>query len=204
MRFDSIRLHSDSVSGVSDQLGVIYGFFVGVSDEVTYRSYTLGPTTHRCREMDDNELERLAVEELLGEAKRGKERAETMGTYGWKKRNMTTNKRFLRNTLLGTLSKDSKPTTHVRNKETSARDTSKRHSSDDLHHDQIPKKRSLHAESSNSKMKHETSGTTSSPNGNNTIYQTRGFLPNLKSSEMKREQIWDKSRTSKVKTKEKT
>ena len=33
--------------------------------------------------MDEKELERLAVEELLQEAERGKERYQTMGPRGW-------------------------------------------------------------------------------------------------------------------------
>ncbi|XP_055038370.1 uncharacterized protein [Misgurnus anguillicaudatus] len=50
--------------------------------------------------MDDNELERKAVEELLKEAKRAKVRAETMGPSGWMKCPLgSTNKRFLLNTL---------------------------------------------------------------------------------------------------------
>lgn len=50
--------------------------------------------------MDDSELERKAVEELLKEANRGKVRAETMGPAGWMKCPLgSTNKRFLLNTL---------------------------------------------------------------------------------------------------------
>ncbi|XP_030625803.1 protein POLR1D [Chanos chanos] len=50
--------------------------------------------------MDDNELERKAVEELLKETKRARTRAETMGPAGWLKCPLrSTNKRFLVNTL---------------------------------------------------------------------------------------------------------
>ncbi|XP_051738201.1 protein POLR1D-like [Ctenopharyngodon idella] len=50
--------------------------------------------------MDDSELERKAVEELLKEANRAKVRAQTMGPAGWMKCPLgSTNKRFLLNTL---------------------------------------------------------------------------------------------------------
>ncbi|XP_063956460.1 protein POLR1D-like [Lytechinus pictus] len=54
--------------------------------------------------MEDSELDRLAAQELLQEAGRGKERASTMGAYGWKKRQTSTNKVFLKNTLRGVIS----------------------------------------------------------------------------------------------------
>ncbi|XP_030836756.1 protein POLR1D-like [Strongylocentrotus purpuratus] len=47
---------------------------------------------------------RLAAAELLNEAGRGKERASTMGPNGWKKRQVKTNKVFLKNTLRGVIS----------------------------------------------------------------------------------------------------
>ncbi|KAG8452865.1 hypothetical protein GDO86_004600 [Hymenochirus boettgeri] len=54
--------------------------------------------------MQEDELERKAVEELLKEAKRGKIRAETMGPMGWMKCPLaSTNKRFLINTIKNTL-----------------------------------------------------------------------------------------------------
>uniref|UniRef100_A0A8C1WAQ6 Pancreas/duodenum homeobox protein 1-like n=2 Tax=Cyprinus carpio TaxID=7962 RepID=A0A8C1WAQ6_CYPCA len=50
--------------------------------------------------MDESELERKAVEELLKETSRAKVRAETMGATGWMKCPLgSTNKRFLLNTL---------------------------------------------------------------------------------------------------------
>ncbi|XP_056306548.1 protein POLR1D-like [Danio aesculapii] len=50
--------------------------------------------------MEDSELERKAVEELLKEANRAKARVETMGPAGWMKCPLgSTNKRFLLNTL---------------------------------------------------------------------------------------------------------
>ncbi|XP_075055038.1 protein POLR1D [Mixophyes fleayi] len=57
--------------------------------------------------MMEDELERKAVEELLKEAKRGKDRAETMGPMGWMKCPLaSTNKRFLLNTIKNTLPSD--------------------------------------------------------------------------------------------------
>ncbi|KAM3933116.1 protein POLR1D [Leptodactylus fuscus] len=57
--------------------------------------------------MKEEELERKAVEELLKEAKRGKDRAETMGPMGWMKCPLaSTNKRFLINTIKNTLPPD--------------------------------------------------------------------------------------------------
>jgi len=53
-------------------------------------------------EEDDAELERLAVEALLKDAKRGKERAATLGPSGWRKDKVpVANKRFLHKTLSG-------------------------------------------------------------------------------------------------------
>ncbi|XP_018425753.1 PREDICTED: pre-mRNA-splicing factor 38B-like [Nanorana parkeri] len=55
----------------------------------------------------EEELERKAVEELLKEAQRGKDRAETMGPMGWMKCPLVnTNKRFLINTIKNTLPSD--------------------------------------------------------------------------------------------------
>lgn len=54
--------------------------------------------------LTDEELERLAREEILRETKRGAERAKDHGAYGWQKpRIHPTNKNFLKNTLLSTL-----------------------------------------------------------------------------------------------------
>uniref|UniRef100_H2Y1C7 Uncharacterized protein n=1 Tax=Ciona intestinalis TaxID=7719 RepID=H2Y1C7_CIOIN len=50
--------------------------------------------------MNEKELEERAAQELLREARRGKERAQTMGTSGWKKSTIPkTNKQFLHRTL---------------------------------------------------------------------------------------------------------
>lgn len=49
--------------------------------------------------MDDETLNRLAVEALLEEAKLGARRAEIMGPSGWVKPKETVNKRFLHSTL---------------------------------------------------------------------------------------------------------
>lgn len=49
--------------------------------------------------MDDEMLNKLAVEALLEEAKLGAQRAEIMGPTGWIKPRETVNKRFLHSTL---------------------------------------------------------------------------------------------------------
>lgn len=49
---------------------------------------------------NDDELDRLARQMLLDEAKRNKIRAETQGALGWQKPSVTTNRKFLRNTLI--------------------------------------------------------------------------------------------------------
>ena len=49
---------------------------------------------------DDDDMDRLARQMLLDEAKRNKIRAETQGALGWQKPNLTTNRKFLRNTLI--------------------------------------------------------------------------------------------------------
>ncbi|XP_076752587.1 protein POLR1D [Xylocopa sonorina] len=49
--------------------------------------------------MDDETLNRLAVEALLEEAKLGAKRAEIMGPSGWIKPRESINKRFLHSTL---------------------------------------------------------------------------------------------------------
>ncbi|XP_077984923.1 uncharacterized protein LOC144439502 [Glandiceps talaboti] len=55
--------------------------------------------------MNEEELEQLALQEILLEAKRGKARAEAYGPSGWEKPKLpATNKRFLRTTLFSTLS----------------------------------------------------------------------------------------------------
>lgn len=54
--------------------------------------------------IDDEALERLAVEELLREAVQGAARAEIVGPSGWiKKPQAKTNKRFLTNTVRNVL-----------------------------------------------------------------------------------------------------
>ncbi|XP_023287588.1 protein POLR1D-like [Orussus abietinus] len=49
--------------------------------------------------MDEETLNKLAVEALLEEAKLGARRAEIMGPSGWTKPKETVNKRFLHSTL---------------------------------------------------------------------------------------------------------
>ncbi|UJR23079.1 hypothetical protein I4U23_026102 [Adineta vaga] len=48
----------------------------------------------------DDEMDRLARQMLLEEAKRNKIRAETQGALGWQKPKLVTNRKFLRNTLI--------------------------------------------------------------------------------------------------------
>ncbi|KAM5181241.1 protein POLR1D [Mantella aurantiaca] len=79
----------------------------------------------------EDELERKAVEELLKEAKRGKDRAETMGPMGWIKCPLaSTNKRFLINTIKNSLPADREKRSRRAHNEKDSRDRSqeKRHS----------------------------------------------------------------------------
>lgn len=56
------------------------------------------------QEIDDDEIERKAIEEILLETKRASERAKEFGSSGWIKPKIpSTNKNFLRNTLVSTL-----------------------------------------------------------------------------------------------------
>ncbi|CAF1486118.1 unnamed protein product [Adineta ricciae] len=48
----------------------------------------------------DDDMDRLARQMLLEEAKRNKIRAETQGALGWQKPTLVTNRKFLRNTLI--------------------------------------------------------------------------------------------------------
>lgn len=48
----------------------------------------------------DEELDRLARQMLIEEAKRNKIRAETHGALGWQKPKLVTNRKFLCNTLI--------------------------------------------------------------------------------------------------------
>lgn len=50
--------------------------------------------------MSNDDLDRLARQMLLDEAKRNKIRAETQGALGWQRPNLVTNRKFLRNTLI--------------------------------------------------------------------------------------------------------
>ncbi|XP_073469486.1 protein POLR1D [Aquarana catesbeiana] len=72
-----------------------------------------------------DELERKAVEELLKEAQRGKDRAETMGPMGWMKCPIaSTNKRFLINTIKNTLPSDKEKPSRRAHNEKDSRDHS--------------------------------------------------------------------------------
>lgn len=56
---------------------------------------------HICHfQMSNDDLDRLARQMLLDEAKRNKIRAETQGALGWQRPNLVTNRKFLRNTLI--------------------------------------------------------------------------------------------------------
>ncbi|KAM9320907.1 protein POLR1D [Gastrophryne carolinensis] len=73
----------------------------------------------------EDDLERKAVEELLREAKRGKDRAETMGPSGWLKCPLgSTNKRFLINTIKNTLPPDREKSSKKEEDERDRRDRS--------------------------------------------------------------------------------
>ncbi|XP_063807789.1 protein POLR1D [Pseudophryne corroboree] len=75
---------------------------------------------------EEDELERKAVEELLKEAKRGKDRAETMGPMGWMKCPVaSTNKRFLINTIKNTLPPDHEKRSRRTHDEEDTRDHSR-------------------------------------------------------------------------------
>ncbi len=52
------------------------------------------------KDSTDDDMDRLARQMLLDEAKRNKIRAETQGALGWQKTNLVTNRKFLRNTLI--------------------------------------------------------------------------------------------------------
>ncbi|KAE8627406.1 hypothetical protein XENTR_v10006976 [Xenopus tropicalis] len=95
--------------------------------------------------MQEDELERKAVEELLKEAKRGKIRAETMGPMGWMKCPLApTNKRFLINTIKNTLpaKREKDPSTKTEQKESEDRGNEKGHSRKHRTH---PYKNSTHS-----------------------------------------------------------
>ncbi len=49
---------------------------------------------------NDDDMDKLARQMLLEEAKRNKIRAETQGALGWQKSTLVTNRKFLRNTLI--------------------------------------------------------------------------------------------------------
>nr|XP_022327061.1 uncharacterized protein LOC111126600 [Crassostrea virginica] len=53
--------------------------------------------------MTDEDLERMAMEEILKETKRNSERAKEFGSLGWQNPRKTANKRFLSNMLVSTL-----------------------------------------------------------------------------------------------------
>ncbi|KAM4044265.1 protein POLR1D [Anomaloglossus baeobatrachus] len=84
--------------------------------------------------MKEEELERKAVEELLKEAKRGKDRAETMGPMGWMKCPLaSTNKRFLINTIKNTLPPEREKQSRRTQDEKQPRDRSRERSHSDKH-----------------------------------------------------------------------
>lgn len=51
-------------------------------------------------QMSNDDLDRLARQMLLDEAKQNKIRAETQGALGWQRPKLVTNRKFLRNTLI--------------------------------------------------------------------------------------------------------
>jgi hypothetical protein len=57
-------------------------------------------STIKKEDNNNDDLDRLARQMLLEEAKRNKIRAETQGALGWQKPTLVTNRKFLRNTLI--------------------------------------------------------------------------------------------------------
>lgn len=57
-------------------------------------------TSEKKETNDDDDMDRLARQMILEEAKRNKIRAETQGALGWQKPTLVTNRKFLRNTLI--------------------------------------------------------------------------------------------------------
>ncbi|TRY76065.1 hypothetical protein DNTS_012282 [Danionella cerebrum] len=112
--------------------------------------------------MDEGELERRAVEELLKEANRAKARAETMGPAGWMKCPLgSTNKRFLLNTL--------RSSTLERTSERERDEHRYKRSSDGKYRDKdyekiTHKKHSSHRRSHSSKRHSSSRNRSSSPN----------------------------------------
>ncbi|XP_076182519.1 protein POLR1D [Ptiloglossa arizonensis] len=67
--------------------------------KLIFQKYQNPKTYSNFNMMDDETLNRLAVEALLEEAKLGAKRAEIMGPSGWIKPKESINKRFLHSTL---------------------------------------------------------------------------------------------------------
>ncbi|XP_013405633.1 uncharacterized protein DDB_G0283697 [Lingula anatina] len=86
-----------------------------------------------------DELERLATQELMNEAKRGAERAKDYGSFGWLKSHVPpANKRFLANTLVSTL----RNPPHLRRSDQNGYRRWRRHSSDSEDSDERRRHRS--------------------------------------------------------------
>ncbi|XP_060080919.1 protein POLR1D-like [Ylistrum balloti] len=119
--------------------------------------------------MDEDALERLAVEELLKETKRGAERAKEFGALGWQKPAVpSTNKRFLTNMILSSVNDSNrKKRKHSQdlnlprgdnseNKSTGHSDKDSRQYQSDKHQHKKKKKKHEHSEE-NPKNKHKHS-----------------------------------------------
>lgn len=105
----------------------------------------------QCSYMDNEELERLAQQELLLEAKRAKSRAEEVGPVGWQRCPLpVTNKRFLHNVLASTLEPKKK-----KSRKTETYKTKKKEKSRKLVQKERYKKRPSKDEKKSSKDEHK-------------------------------------------------
>jgi hypothetical protein len=80
---------------------------------------------------NDDEIDRLARQMLLEEAKRNKIRAETQGALGWQRPTLVTNRKFLRNTLISNAVHNINK--NEQEKQQRIRSTTDRKSNDDRH-----------------------------------------------------------------------
>jgi len=80
-------------------------------------------TSSTCQLNEDECLEKLARKKLVDEAKRAANRAEIVGAQGWLKPKLfSTNKRFLKRTLMASLVPKKKVTTMSKNDDDKRRD----------------------------------------------------------------------------------
>ncbi|XP_065059232.1 protein POLR1D-like [Rhopilema esculentum] len=113
---------------------------------------------------DDSEIERLAREEILRDIKKAKARTETLGAVGWRPCPLPkTNKRFLQNTLVGTLQANRAELKRQKQKETEtdedkftkrSKHSNKEHTTDLYHYDSLS--RTSYEKSKRDKQKYKT------------------------------------------------